>query len=94
MWVRIKGILGQQASEADTGIATFRAMNGKMVSISKGKREVLEEHYRSWENPQPTKRLTQNSTRKSTRGQRRTQVLQKGKTVVQPGYRESSQAKK
>ena len=31
MWVGIKLILGQQAGEADTGIATLRAQNGKMV---------------------------------------------------------------
>ena len=46
MWVRIKGILGQQAGEADTGIATIRAQNGKTVSSLKGEREVLVEHYR------------------------------------------------
>ena len=48
IWVGIKGILGKQAGEADTGIATLRAYNGKMVinSSSKGKREVLVEHYR------------------------------------------------
>ena len=45
MWVRIKGILGKQAGEADTGIATLRAQNGKMVSSSKGKGGVLVEHY-------------------------------------------------
>ena len=41
MWVGIKGILGQQAGEADTGLATLRAQNGKLVSSSKAKREVL-----------------------------------------------------
>ena len=44
MWVGIKGILGKQAGEADTGISTLRAQNGQMVSSSKGKREVLVEH--------------------------------------------------
>ena len=34
MWVGIKGILGKQAGEADTGIATLRAQNGKIVSSS------------------------------------------------------------
>ena len=34
MWVGIKGILGKQAEEADTGIATLRAQNGiKLVGI-------------------------------------------------------------
>ena len=51
MWVGIKGILGKQAGEADTGIATLRAQNGKMVSSSKGKREVLVEHYRKLGTP-------------------------------------------
>ena len=46
MWIGIKGILGKQAGEADTGIATLRAQNGKMVSSSKEKRGVLVEHYR------------------------------------------------
>ena len=31
MWVGIKGILGKQTVEADTGIATLKAQNGKMV---------------------------------------------------------------
>ena len=35
-----KGILGKQAGESDTGIATSRAQNGSMVSCSRGKREV------------------------------------------------------
>ena len=39
-------ILGQQVGEDDAGRATLRAQNGKMVSSSKGKREVLVEHYR------------------------------------------------
>ena len=41
MWVGMKGALGQQAGEADTGIATLREQNGKMVRSSKGKRGVL-----------------------------------------------------
>ena len=41
MWLGINGILGKRAGEADTGIATLRAQNGKIVSSSKGKREVL-----------------------------------------------------
>ena len=68
MCVGIKGILGKQAGEADTGIATLRAQNGKVVSISKRKREVLAEHYRKL--GLPTKRSTRNSRRKSTCGQR------------------------
>ena len=51
MWVGIKGILGQQAGEADAGTATLRAQNDKMVSGSKGKREVLAEHYRKLGTP-------------------------------------------
>ena len=51
MWVGIQGILGQQAGEADTGIATLRAQNGKMVSSSKGKREVLVKHHRKLGTP-------------------------------------------
>ena len=51
MWIGIKGILGKQAGEADTGIATLRAQNGKMVSSSKEKRGVLVEHYRKLGTP-------------------------------------------
>ena len=46
MWVGMKGIPVKQAGEADSGKTTFRLQNGKMVSISKGKRAVLVEHYR------------------------------------------------
>ena len=48
MWVGTKGILGQQAGEADTGIALLRT---RMVSGSKEKREVLIEHYRKLGTP-------------------------------------------
>ena len=41
MRVEIKNVLGKQTGEADTGIATLRVQKGKMVSGSKGKREVL-----------------------------------------------------
>ena len=51
MWVGIRGIPGQQAGEADTGIATLRAQDGKKVSSSRGKREVLVEHYRKLRTP-------------------------------------------
>ena len=51
MWAGIKGILGQQAGETDTGIAALRAQNGKMVSRSKGKRGVLVKHYRTLGTP-------------------------------------------
>ena len=51
LWVGTKGILRKQAGEADTGIATLRARNGKMVCSSKGKREVLAEHYRKLGTP-------------------------------------------
>ena len=37
MWVRIKGILGQQAGEVDTGIATIRAQNGKWLVARRGR---------------------------------------------------------
>ena len=43
--------VAKQAGETDTGIATLRAHNGKMVSSSEGKREVLVEHYRKLETP-------------------------------------------
>ena len=41
MWVGIKEVLGPQAGEADTGIATLRAQQGKMASSPKGAREGL-----------------------------------------------------
>ena len=47
IWVGIEEVPGKQAGEADTGIATLRVHSGKMVSSSKGKREVLLEHYRT-----------------------------------------------
>ena len=37
----------------DNGIETLRAQNDKMVSSSKGKREVLVEHYRKLGTPKP-----------------------------------------
>ena len=40
---------------ADTGIATSRVQDGKMVSSSKGKREVLVEHYRKLGTPTSNK---------------------------------------
>ena len=55
MWVGIKRILGQQAGEADTEVATLRAQNGKMVSSSMGKREVPVEHYREVGTPTDNK---------------------------------------
>ena len=55
MRVGIKGIMGKQAGEADTGIATLRAQNGKTVSCSKGKRKVLVEHYRKLRTPTTNK---------------------------------------
>ena len=71
MRVGIKGILGQQAGKADTGIATLRAQNGKMVSRSKGKREVHVEHYLKRGTPTANEAFDAKSRRKSTRGQRR-----------------------
>ena len=68
----IKGILAKQAGEADTGIATLRARNGKIFGSSKGKGKYLSSITVSEEHPQPTKRSTQNSRRKSTRGQKQT----------------------
>ena len=55
MWVGIQGIPGKQAGEADTGIATLRAQNGKMVTSSKGKRRVLAAHYRKLGTPTTNK---------------------------------------
>ena len=46
VWVEIKLILGKQAGEAGTSIATLRTQSGKMVSSSKGGAKVLLEHYR------------------------------------------------
>ena len=53
MWLGIKGIIGNRAGKIDNGIATLRAQNGKMVSSSKGKREVLAEHCRILGTPKP-----------------------------------------
>ena len=46
MRVGIKGVLDEQAGEADTGIATLRSQNSKMVSTSSGEREVLKQYRR------------------------------------------------
>ena len=54
MWRGIKGIIGNRAGKIDNGIATMRAQSGKMVSSSKGKREVLVEHYRKLGTPKPS----------------------------------------
>ena len=99
MWAGMKGITGQQAGEADTGIiATLRAQNGKMVSSSKGKREeALVEHYRNLGTPTDSQRSVRRRIRERNqrvgKGERRW-VRQKGETVVQTGYRASSQEKK
>ena len=42
MWVGIKGTLGKQAGETDTGVTALRAQNDKIFSSSKGKRELLQ----------------------------------------------------
>ena len=62
LWVGITGILGKQAGEADTGMATVGAQHGKMVSRSKGKREVLVlvAHYRKLGTPTTNKTLDAN----------------------------------
>ena len=72
MRVGIKGVLGEKEGEADTGIATLRAQNGKMVGRLKGKR-VLIEHYRKLGTAKVSmKRSARNSRSMSTGGQRRT----------------------
>ena len=53
MWLGIKGIIGNRAGKIESGIATLRAQNGKTVSSSKGKREVLVEHYSKLGTPKP-----------------------------------------
>ena len=57
MWFGIKGIAGNRAGKIDNGRATLRAQNGKMVSSSKGKREVLVEHYSKLGIPKPNARF-------------------------------------
>ena len=47
--------MGKRAGKTDKGIANLRAKNGKMVSSSKGKREVLIEHYRKLGTPKINK---------------------------------------
>ena len=52
----IKGVLGQQAGEADTGTATLGTQNGESYRFSsKGKGEVLVEHYRKLGAPTASK---------------------------------------
>ena len=91
MWLEMKQIPGHHAGEAGSAIATLRAHNGNVASISKGKRQVLEKHFpASWQHPGKTNCSTQFSKRKSTRGYIGTEVRQIGTTVVQGGYRDSS----
>ena len=57
MWVGIRGIISKRAGKTDKGIATLRANNGKIVSSSRGKREVLEEHHRKLGTPKTNNRF-------------------------------------
>ena len=41
MWVGIRGMLGKQEGEVETGITALKTQNGKMVSPT-GKRQVLQ----------------------------------------------------
>ena len=56
MWIGMKEILGKQARrQEDTGMATLRAQNGKMVTSSKGRRQALLEHCRKLGTPRTNK---------------------------------------
>ena len=68
MWVGIRGIISKRAGKTDKGIATLRANNGKIVSSSRGKREVLEEHHRKLGTPKLTTGSIWNSRNISTSG--------------------------
>ena len=68
MWVRTKGILGQQAGEADTGIATSRVQNGKGLVTQRGRGTYLQNITANQERPQTRNRST-NSRSTSTCGQ-------------------------
>lgn len=46
MWIGIQALLGKQAGEADTGQSTLRESKGRIVNSSRGKGEILVEHYR------------------------------------------------
>ena len=54
MVIGIEEMIGNRAGKIDNEIATLRVQNGKMVSSSKGKREVLVEHYRKLGTPKPS----------------------------------------
>ena len=88
-------IAGKQARETGTGIVTLRAQNGKMASSSKGKREVLVEHYRKLRTPTTSTTFDaefREGYQRLGRGERR--CIRTGRQVVQKGYRESSQENK
>ena len=70
MWLGTKGIIENRAGKIDNGIATLRAQNGKVVSSSKGKREVLVEHYRKLGTPKPNAKFDAELEKKLTRGRR------------------------
>ena len=53
MRLGIQGNIRNRAGKIDNEIATPRAQNGNTVSSSKGKREVLVEHYRKLGTPKP-----------------------------------------
>ena len=57
MWVGIKGIMSKRAGKIDKGIATLKAKNGKMVSSSRWKKEVLVEQNRKLGTPKTKKRF-------------------------------------
>ena len=58
MWVGIKGVISKRAGNTDKGISTLIAKNGnKIVSRSRGKGEVLVEHYRKLGTPKRNNRF-------------------------------------
>lgn len=56
MLIETNRVMGNQGEKIGKGIATLRTENGKMVSSSKGEREVLEEHYHRLRTPALDKR--------------------------------------
>ena len=93
MWVGIKGILEKWAGESDTGVATLKAQNGKMVRSSKRKREVLAEHHRKLGTP-TTNKTFDAEFEKEINAWAEANADASKMEVVQKGYRESSQGKK
>ena len=90
MWVGIKGIISKREGKTDKSIATLGAKNGKMVSSSRGEREVLLEHYRKLGTPQTNNRFDMEFENEINKWANAKVEESNGRIVAPMSYRESS----